>query len=85
MATMGNPFMVTTSEVVKLDTHDVMDEAVANSIRNVEAIGIRAYEDYKTTVLTDRTKSIHDRMKRNSLLFFKQAKKRDNTKDKSKT
>lgn len=68
---MGNPFMNDTAELLMLDTCDVMNESVTNTVRTVEKLGKSQYDDYHKSVLTDCTRSIHDPIKKNSLPLFK--------------
>ena len=68
---MGNPFMNDTAELLMLDTCDVMNESVTNTVRTVEKLGKSQYDEYHQSVLVDCTRSIHDPIKKNSLPLFK--------------
>lgn len=46
---------------------DCVDDSVVDSIRTLESIGNKPYETFKKIVFDDRTTSIHDPIKKNSL------------------
>lgn len=79
---MGNPFLDDFSELVKLDSRDCMDQSVAETIRTVEAIGQCQYADYRKSVIIERSKSIHDPIKKNNLPLFKKPRPKPNSKQK---
>ncbi|KAG0726527.1 hypothetical protein GWK47_036344 [Chionoecetes opilio] len=54
-----------------LDTRNVIDHPVVNTVRTVEPVGKKQYETYKKSVLTDATHSIHDPFKKNKLPLFR--------------
>lgn len=66
----GNPFKDDCSELLVLNTRACADDSVVETVRCVEALGKAQYEQYKTEVLTNKTASIHDAIKRNSLPLF---------------
>ncbi|KAG0718686.1 hypothetical protein GWK47_007523 [Chionoecetes opilio] len=68
---MGNPFKDDTPELLALDTRNVIDHPVVNTVRTVEPVGKKQYETYKKSVLTDATHSIHDPIKKNKLPLFR--------------
>ena len=57
---LGNPFLEDTPELLSLDTHHVIDESVAHSIRSIEALGKEKFREYEKAVILNRTKSIFD-------------------------
>uniref|UniRef100_UPI00358E5A52 uncharacterized protein n=1 Tax=Myxine glutinosa TaxID=7769 RepID=UPI00358E5A52 len=67
---MGNPFLDDFPELVTLDSRNCTSETIVNTIRTLEDIGTKKYQDYVTTVLVDRTRSIHNPMSKNSLPLF---------------
>ena len=77
---LGNPFVNDYPELLRLDTSDVMNESVANTVRTVELLGRNQYEEYRQSVLVDCTRSIHDPIKKNSLPTFKCPTRKDKTK-----
>ena len=52
---MGNPFMNDTAELLMLDTCDVMNESVTNTVSTVEKLGKSQYDEYHQSVLVDCT------------------------------
>ena len=68
---MGNPFLEDSPELLVLDTQDVMNESVMHTVRTIEAIGRDQYNDYHKSVIEERTRSINDPIKKNSLPLFK--------------
>ena len=77
---MGNPFLDNITELLKLDSRDCADVSVAETIKTLESIGKQQYADYRKTVIVERTKSIHDTIKRNNLPKFKNLKPRSTSK-----
>lgn len=63
---MGNPFLDATPE---LDTRNITDESVVTTVRSVEALGKEQYEAYHESVIKDRSRSIHESIKRNSFHY----------------
>lgn len=68
---MGNPFLDATPELLVLDTRNITDESVVTTVRSVEALGKEQYEAYHESVIKDRSLSIHESIKRNSLSLFR--------------
>lgn len=52
------------------DNRNCTSETVANTIRTLEDIGTTQYQDFVTTILVDRFRSIHNPMSKNSLPLF---------------
>jgi hypothetical protein len=68
---MDNPFPDDTPELLMLDTRDVIDESVVNTVRTVEALGKDQYNNYRKSVINNRTHTIHDPIKNISLPLFR--------------
>jgi hypothetical protein len=68
---MGNPFLVDIPELLVLDTRDVIDDSVVKTVRTVEELGKEQYKAYHKSVIQDRSCSIHEPIRRNSLPLFK--------------
>lgn len=77
---MGNPFLESTDELLNLDTQNVMDESVRDTVRSVESLGKDQYRNYQKSVLLDCTHSIHNPIKKNSLALFRHPKPKPKTK-----
>ena len=45
---MGNPFLEESKDLLKLDTRDIIDSAVASSICQAEEIGKKQYQTFVT-------------------------------------
>ena len=69
--TFERPFLDKFPELVTLKSRNCMDESVALALYTLEDTGIKQYQDYVTKFLKDRTISIHESIKRNSLPLFK--------------
>jgi len=67
---MGNPFCENTVDLLTLDSRDLSDPAVSNSLRQIEKLGQQQYDTYVNERLINQTKSIADPIKRNNLPLF---------------
>eukprot|EP00732_Lithocolla_globosa_P001962 Lithocolla_globosa_v1_NODE_1137_length_2843_cov_20.852941.p1 type:complete len:165 gc:universal NODE_1137_length_2843_cov_20.852941:2096-2590(+) len=67
---MGNPFLRRFPELVRIDTNDVVDTAVANTFRTMRVKGGEQYKNFYQTVLVDRSTPIMQPIKRNSVPLF---------------
>lgn len=68
---MGNPFLEESGELMKLDTHDVVDQRVKTTLETMESVGQDQYEEYVKSVLIERTKPIQSPIKKNNVVLFK--------------
>lgn len=82
--TMGNPFQDDFPELVKLDTRDCVDVQVAEALRSLEDTGKKQYAEYRQKVIDDRTKSIDEPIKKNSLPLFRKPCKKQSSKEEKK-
>lgn len=57
---LGNPFLQNIDELLTLDTRNVMDVSVVNTVRKVYDLGKEQYESYQKQVIMDRTRSIQE-------------------------
>ena len=60
----GNPFEDDCSELLILNTRACTDDSVIETVRSVETLGKAQHQQYKKEVITERTKSIHDSIRR---------------------
>ena len=67
---LGNPFMETSTDLLVIDTRDVMDDAVAETVRNIEHLGKNQYEKFVTERLVLCTKPVTETLSRNKLPLF---------------
>ena len=63
---MGNPFTENSSDLV-LDSGDLPDPSVVDTVRRIEEIGQEQYDTYVKECLVSQTKSIFDPIKKNNL------------------
>ena len=68
---MGNPLTNTIPELLALDTQDVIDNYVVNTVSRVADIDKEQNSSSNKSVVTHLTQSIHDHIKKNSLLLFR--------------
>ncbi len=71
ISTFGNPFEDGCPELVVLNTRACANDSVAETVKRVKDLGREQYLKYKNEVLINRTGSIHDTIKRNSLALFR--------------
>ena len=76
---MGNPFLDDFPELVTLDSRDCVDPEVAESFRGLESTGKVQYQAFIKDVVTARTKTILDTIKKNNLSLFKRSGKKKST------
>lgn len=67
---MGNPFLEESEDLLVLDTRDIIDSSVAETVKRVEEIGKSQFEAFVTERLEKRTVSLFDPIKRNNLALF---------------
>ncbi len=68
---LGNPILDDSDELLALDTRNVLNESVVTTVRTVLSLGRDQYAKYCKEVITDRTHSIHEPIKKNSLPLFR--------------
>ena len=71
MKALGNPFQGDIEELVNIGTGDCASEEVVKALKSMESLGQNQYNNFVKTVIEYRTVSIHDTIKKNSLLLFK--------------
>ena len=72
ISNMGNPFMDDCAELLALDSWNCATEAVVDTVQRIEGIGLSQYQEFVTEVIVDRSRSIHQPIKKNSLPLLKQ-------------
>ena len=69
---LGNPFLEAGSQLLNIDSRDVLPDEVVKTVRTIESIAKQQYDTYRQSVLEkDGKASIHDPISRNSLRLFK--------------
>ena len=82
ITTMGNPFLDDCQELLVLDSRNCASENVASTVQNIKDLGKSQYTKYVEDVITSRTVSIHEVIKKNFLpLFKRQSRKQTKVKD----
>ena len=66
----GNPFQELSNDLSVLDTRDVVDESVIETVKSIEKIGKAQYEMFVSERLQERKVSLFDTIKRNKLAQF---------------
>ncbi|XP_076078833.1 uncharacterized protein LOC143048849 [Mytilus galloprovincialis] len=79
---MGNPFLEESEDLLVLDTRDIVDPKVANTVRNIEQIGNDKYHEYVRERLDKRTRPLSDPIKQNKLHLFRRQELRSESKEK---
>lgn len=67
---LGNPFLATSQELVALDTQNVMEPAVVDSLSQIHETGKICHTTYVQKRLVEATVPVSDTLKRNKLLTF---------------
>lgn len=67
---MGNLFCEKSSVDHELDTKDLADAAVIDTVNQIEKLGQDQYDTYVNECLVNQTKAIKDPIKRNKLALF---------------
>ena len=71
---LGNSFLDDSSELLALDTQNVIDESVIETVRTVESLGKEQYNQYYESVIQKCERSIHGTISKNNLPLFKRPK-----------
>ena len=67
---MGNPFADQTGDLFVLDTRDIADSKVVETVRTVEQLGKDQYQQFATKGLHVRTTPLFDTILKNKLSLF---------------
>ena len=85
---MGNPFEEDSTDLLVLDSKEIMDDTVVKAVREVLSIGKDQYKAFVKERFQERTKPITEAIKKNKLPLFKQQQQQQQqwnpTKDKQK-
>jgi len=76
----GNPFLETGSELLVLDTHDIAEKSVVDTLYHIEELGQKQYDTFVKERLVEKTKPLDDPIKKNQLHIFSTPKTRKKTK-----
>ena len=67
---MGNPFLEKSEYLLVLDTRDIADPKVAQTVKNIEQIEKSQYQQYVKNRLIKKTKPLADPIKQKKLHLF---------------
>lgn len=81
---MGNPFQEDSTDLLVLDSKEIMDETVVKAVREVVSIGQDQYKAFVKERFQERTKPITEAIKKSKLPLLKQQPQKNPTKDKQK-
>ena len=74
---MGNPFAENSKDLLVLDSRDLADPAVIDTLRQIKSLGQEQYDTYVNERLVNQTKPITDPINRNNLLLFSRQPERE--------
>ena len=67
---MGNPFLEESKDLLVLDTRDIVDTSVAETVRKIEELGKTQFKAFVADRLEKQTVSLFEPIKRNNLALF---------------
>ena len=67
---MGNPFAENSKDLLVLDSRNLADPAVIDTLRQIKSLGQEQYDTYVNERLVNQTKPITDPINRNNLPLF---------------
>ena len=68
---MGNPFLEESDDLLTLDSQEIADEMMVRTVRDVENIGKKQYDEFVQKRLIEKSQSIYDPIKCNKLPLFR--------------
>ena len=77
---MGNPLTENSNDLLVLDSRDLADPAIIESVRKIEKLGQEQYDIYVGERLVNQTKSVWEPIKKNNLALFSRPPFREKTK-----
>ena len=80
MEEMGNPFLEETTDLLRLDTRDIVDPTVAASVRQAETMGQEQYQPFITDRWVEQTTPISEPIKKIKLSLFSRPSQREKSK-----
>ena len=79
---MGNPLLEESEDLLVLDSRDVADPAIVQTVREIEKTGQDQYEKYMTERVIERTTPVFDPISKNQMPLFSQPTSRGPSKTK---
>ena len=77
---MGSPFIEETTDLLRLDTRDIVDPSVASSVREAETMSQEQYQTFMTDPLVEQTTPISEPIKKNKLSLLSRPSQREKSK-----
>ena len=81
---MGNPFEEDSTDLLVLDSKEIMDDTVVKTVKEVITIGQSQYNAFVKERFQERTKPVTEAIKKNKLPLFREQPQKGTTKDKQK-
>src|SRR5688572_10589540 len=78
----GNPFIDDSNDLLVLDSGDLADPAVINTMRNIGKTGQKQYETFVNERLVNQSRPVNDPIKRNNFPLFSRPSVRDTSRAK---
>ena len=80
---MGNPFTDESGDLLVLDTKNLADASVVKTVEEIETLGQEQFETFvKERLSEEKTKNMHDPIKKNNLPLFRSPRQKEPSKDK---
>lgn len=77
---MGNPFLEESKDLLRIDTKDIIDPAVASSVNQAESLGNQQYKTFISERLLEQSVPISEPIKKNKLPLFSRPPPREKSK-----
>ena len=77
---MGNPFLEETTDILRLDTRDIVDPTVASSVHQAKTMGQEQYQTFMIDRLMEQTTPISKLIKKDKLSLFSRPSQREKSK-----
>ena len=77
---MGIHFLESSTDLLVLDTRDIADKVVVDTLYKIEELGLKQYNNFVKERLIERVKRLDDIISKNLLPLFSTLKKRQKTK-----
>lgn len=71
---MGNPFEESSNDLLVLHSRDIVDSEVVTTVKNVEDIGQKGYQEFCQDRFIDRSKAVTHVIPQNNILLFSRRK-----------
>ena len=81
---LGNPFTEHSEDLLSLDTKDIADPSVVQTLRQIEKTGQEMYKAFVEEIFIKRVKKVFDPIKKNLISLFRTPTAKTATKEKSK-